>query len=66
MKVDYPLRFINSTINKIQTGKECGDKNFIIPPSLFKITKPQVDSAFHPSDVDKMSTRNFWEVSGKK
>ena len=24
------------------------------------------DSAFHPSEVDKMSTRNFWELSGKK
>ena len=23
-------------------------------------------SAFHPSEVDKMSTRNFWELSGKK
>ena len=26
----------------------------------------KVDSAFHPSEVDKMSTRNFWEFSGKK
>ena len=25
-----------------------------------------VDSAFHPSEVDKMSTRKFWELSGKK
>ena len=24
------------------------------------------DSAFHPSKVSKMSTRNFWELSGKK
>ena len=24
------------------------------------------DSAFHPSNVDKLSTRNFWELSGKK
>ena len=23
-------------------------------------------SAFHPSDADKMSTRNFWELNGKK
>ena len=21
---------------------------------------------FHPSEVDKMSTRNFWELNGKK
>ena len=26
----------------------------------------KVNSAFHPLDVDKMSTRNFWELSGKK
>ena len=26
----------------------------------------KVDSAFHPSEVDKMSTRNFWELNGKK
>ena len=26
----------------------------------------RVDSAFHPPEVDKMSTRNFWELSGKK
>ena len=26
----------------------------------------KADSAFHPSEVDKMSTRNFWELSGKK
>ena len=27
---------------------------------------PRSTSAFHPSEVDKMSTRNFWELSGKK
>ena len=26
----------------------------------------KIDSAFHPFEVDKMSTRNFWELSGKK
>ena len=26
----------------------------------------KVESAFHPSEVDKMSTRNFWKLSGKK
>ena len=26
----------------------------------------KVDSAIHPSEVDKMNTRNFWELSGKK
>ena len=26
----------------------------------------KVDSAFHPSEVDQMSTRIFWELGGKK
>ena len=26
----------------------------------------KVNSAFHPSEVDQMGTRNFWELSGKK
>ena len=33
-------------------------------------TKPlygfKVNSAFHPSQVDQMSSRNFWEPSDKK
>ena len=34
---------------------------------VFKTTGgSKVDSAFHPSEVDKMSTRNFWELNGKK
>ena len=24
------------------------------------------DSAFHPSEVNKMSNRDFWELNGKK
>ena len=26
----------------------------------------KVDSAFHPSEVNKMSTRNFWGLNDKK
>ena len=26
----------------------------------------KVDLAFHPSEVDKMSTMNFWELNGEK
>ena len=34
---------------------------------IFKTTGwLKVNSAFHPSEVDKMSTRNFWELSDKK
>ena len=39
MKANYPLRFINSVVNEFQKGKECEDECFLIPPSLFEITK---------------------------
>ena len=26
----------------------------------------KVVAAFHPSEVDKMNTKNFWELTGKK
>ena len=28
--------------------------------------KTKTDSAFHPSEVNKMSTRNYCELGGKK
>ena len=40
MKGDYPLHLINSVVNELQKGEECGEESFIIPPSLFEITKP--------------------------
>ena len=42
MKADYPLPFINSVVNEFQKGKECGDKGFIIPTTLFEIAKPLI------------------------
>ena len=39
-----------------------------IPNPTVLCSKPlgsfKVDTAFHPSKFDKMSTRDFWEVSG--
>ena len=32
----------------------------------YRLCGSNVDSASHPSKVNKMSTRNFWELSGKK
>ena len=46
-----------------------GDLQVIPSPGVL-YSKPlggsKVDSAFHPSEVDKMRTRNFWELNGKK
>ena len=36
------------------------------PPYERLVCGSKVDSAFHPSEVSKVSTRNFWELSGKK
>ena len=34
---------------------------------VFKTTGgSKVGSAFHPFEVDKMSTSDFWELNGKK
>ena len=35
-------------------------------PSSKPLGGLKIDSAFHPSEADKMNTRNFWELSGKK
>ena len=35
-------------------------------PCSKPLSGSKVDSAFDPSEVDKMGTRNFWELSGKK
>ena len=40
MKIDYPLRFIDSVVNEFQRDKECGDESFIIPTNLFENAKP--------------------------
>ena len=41
-----------------------------IPSPGVPCSKPlsgsKIDSTFHPFEVDKMSTGNFWELSGKK
>ena len=59
-------RFV--TDREKQNGKV--GKNGKIPNPVVPCSKPlsgsKVDSAFHPFEVDKMSTRNFWELSGKK
>ena len=35
-------------------------------PCSKPLGRSKVNSAFHPPEVDKMSTRNSWELSGKK
>ena len=53
--------FPQESENKTEKGR--------IPNPVVPCSKPlggsKVDSAFHPSEIGKMSTRNFWELTGK-
>ena len=55
------------TMTKLLTN--CGLK-VLDSQSWGPVFKPmggsRVNSTFHPSKVDKMSTKNSWELSGKK
>ena len=42
------------------------DGSFLVCSITVTLGGSKVDSAFHPSEVDKMSTRSFWKLSGKK
>ena len=56
--------FVKSFIPSTLVAK-APDSQFRGP--MFKTTGwLQVDSAFHPSKVNKMNTRNFWKLNGKK
>ena len=59
MKDDQPLCFITSVINEFQKGKKCGDKTFIIPPSLFEITKPFVIVEIHYRELNEFKSKHF-------
>ena len=59
MKADYPLRFINSVANEFQKGKECGDESFIIPPTLFEITKPFIFVEIPYRELNEIKSKHF-------
>ena len=61
---------VNLNILKLWECINKSEKRRWIPNPGVLCSKPlggsKVDSAFHASKVDKMSTRNFWELNGKK
>ena len=59
MKADYPLRLINSVVNEFQKNKECGDESFIIPPSLFEITKPFIFIEIPYCELNKIKSKHI-------
>ena len=72
------LQYWNETSDMPSLGLWSKELNYIINkyknhPSIKTIKQnfqlqggSRVDSAFHPSEVDKMSTSTFWELNGKK
>ena len=59
MNSHYPLRFINSLVNEFQKGKECEDESFIIPPSLFEITKPFIFVEIPYCELNEIKSKHF-------
>ena len=59
MEADYPLRFINSVANEFQKGKKSGDESFIIPPSLFEITKPFIFIEIPYCELNEIKWKHF-------
>ena len=42
-----------------QKGKECGDERFIIPPSLFGITKPFIFAEIPYCELNEIKSKRF-------
>ena len=59
MKTYYPWLFIKSIVNEFQKGKVCGDKSFIIPPSLFEITKPFIFVEISYCKLNEIKSKDF-------
>ena len=59
MQSAYLLHFINSVVNEFQKGKEYGDESFIIPPSLFEITKPFIFVEIPYCELNEFKTKYF-------
>ena len=63
------LKFPEVTLNSFIFVSGLVVKVLVLNPGVLCSTPlgaSKVDSAFHLSKVIKMSTRNFWELNGKK
>ena len=61
MKVDYPLRFINSVINEFQSGKDHGDERFVIPRDLQGISKLVISTEILFCKLNEIKSKHFFE-----
>lgn len=63
MEADYPLRFIESVVNKFQKGKECEDDGFIVPSSICEIKKYFISIERPYPKLNKTKQNIFWKYS---
>ena len=59
MKVDYSLHFSNSAVNEFEKRKECGDYSFVIPTSLFHISKPFIFVEILYCELNEIKSKLF-------
>ena len=59
MKDDYPLRFISSVVNEFQKCQECGEKSFVIPPTLSEITKNFMFVEIQYYELNESKSKHF-------
>ena len=69
------MNFIYLVLSSLEMQRRLIESNSLVvklldSQSRFPCSKPlggsKVDPAFHLSEVNKMGTRNFWELSSKK
>ena len=59
MKFWLTITFINSVVNNFQKGWEFGDENFIIQPSLLKITKYFISIKMRYCELDEIKPKHI-------
>ena len=59
MKFWLTITFINSVVNNFQKGWEFGDENFIIQPSLLKITKYFISIKIPYCELDEIKPKHI-------
>ena len=60
MKADYLLCFFGSVVNQFRNGKECVNKDFLIPPSLIEIKNPFISIEQPTFNPIKLNQNTIW------
>ena len=59
MKIDQPLRLIDSVINEFQNGKNYGDESCIISPNLLGIIKTFISIEILYCELGEIKPKHF-------